>query len=346
LEKVGKLVKAASGFINHNPAFAKLFDLLEQADDTNSKLFRVLTYHRVQEPDVYARYYQHVAVTPEEFELQMSFLASSYNPISMQQLLEVRNSVESLPPRSVLLTFDDAYQDFENYAWPVLRQYKLPVTLFVPTSFPDNPAGSFWWDKLVEALHNTPRHDSYNTRFGNFSLETLNDRVKTYRRMRDYIKALPQNEAVECVDKICKDLGADVTRNHVMGWDILRQLAKEGVTLGAHTRTHPMMDRISIDQALVEAHGSLQDIVREIGSTLPIFAYPSGHFSQEVVKGLKEIGFKLAFTTERGVNDLKKVDWLRIRRINIGPSTSLPLLRAQLLSWSVHLDRFSAYANA
>lgn len=342
---MGKLVKTLSKSISNNHTFGKVIDLLEQADEMRVDILRVLTYHRVRVPDAYAKYYQHVTVPPEEFEQQISFLASCYNVISMQQLLKAYRSDEPVPKRSVLVTFDDAYRDFDEYAWPILKHYKLPVTLFVPTSFPDNPDYSFWWDKLVDAIHNTTHDDHLDTRFGYFPLGTITDRVKTYRHLREYIKKIPHIEAIGCVDEICKELGVDEIENQVMGWDTLRKLANEGVTMGAHTRTHPMMDRISIDQALVEAHGSLQDLEREIGPTLPIFAYPGGHFSKEVVRGLKEIGFVFAFTTMRGLNDLNKIDWLRIRRINIGPSTTLPILRTQLLSWLVHLDKLSVFAN-
>jgi hypothetical protein len=46
---------------------------------------------------------------------------------------------------------------------------------------------------------------------------------------------------------------------------------------------------------------------------------------------LKQEGVELAFTTNRGHNDIRRFDKLQIKRINIGPRTSMPLLRLQLL---------------
>jgi len=118
----------------------------------------------------------------------------------------------------------------------------------------------------------------------------------------------------------------------------LRKLTHEGLTLGPHTRTHALVDRISLEEAREEVTGSLRDLEREFGSALPIFAYPSGEVSDEVISMLEREGFVLAFTTRRGINNINHTNPLRIRRINVGASTTLPILRVQLLSWTMHLN--------
>jgi hypothetical protein len=50
-----------------------------------------------------------------------------------------------------------------------------------------------------------------------------------------------------------------------------------------------------------------------------------------VTEILKQEGFELAFTTNRGLNTLPSADPLQLKRINVGPNTSLTVLRAQLL---------------
>lgn len=93
-----------------------------------------------------------------------------------------------------------------------------------------------------------------------------------------------------------------------------------------------MLERISPDEVRAEAVGSWQDLRRETGETLPVFAYPSGGFNSQVVEILRQEGFELAFNTQRGTNHLTKTDPLLLKRINAGPNTSLNLLRAQLLA--------------
>jgi len=133
------------------------------------------------------------------------------------------------------------------------------------------------------------------------------------------------------IEELCQELNADPPEPSVLSWDALRHLANQGVTLGAHTRTHPLMNRISPQEAQAEALGSLQDLEAEIGSAPPIFAYPGGGINDEVVQGVAQAGFALAFTTGRGLNNWQTADRLRLGRINIGPRTTLTALRMQLL---------------
>ena len=84
----------------------------------------------------------------------------------------------------------------------------------------------------------------------------------------------------------------------------------------------------------------------EIGSALPIFAYPSGGLSDEVVRQLAREGFALAFATLPGINDLRKADPLQLRRINVGTRTNLTVLRARLLPWTLYLNRWQPLLGA
>jgi peptidoglycan/xylan/chitin deacetylase (PgdA/CDA1 family) len=337
--KVSTLIKQVSLLTARSTAFSRSVALLERVDSKQPNLLRVLMYHRVDEPDAHPALCPRLAIPPKDFDQQMSYLASNYYVVSMPELLDACQTGAILPPRSVMVTFDDAYCDFAEHAWPIMKRYRLPVTLFVPTAFPDQPERTFWWDRLHQAISSTTRRDSLNTPIGQLPLATAAQRHGAFTRLRAYVKMLPHGKAMALIDQICDELDASHPEHHVLGWEELRRLACEGVTLGAHTRTHPLMNRISPEEARAEAVGSLRDLEREIGSILPIFAYPSGGVNDETVRVLEHEGFALALTTVRGINDLRAADRLRLRRINVGQSTTLAVLRAQLLPWAVYLNR-------
>ncbi len=117
----------------------------------------------------------------------------------------------------------------------------------------------------------------------------------------------------------------------VLGWDELRRLRSEGVSLAPHTRTHPLLSRLPGDAGEAEIAGSREDLLRMTGSDLPVFAYPSGATSAEAADAARRAGIEIAFTTERGVNDLRSADWLGLRRINVSVRTPSALVRAQML---------------
>lgn len=342
------IIKKATSLAAQSHAFEKFVSLLEHVDRLHSGLLRVLTYHRVDEPE--ARPWLDpglISATPEVFEEQVRYLAAHYQVVSVSEVIKVFESGNGglLPPRAMLVTFDDAYCDFEEYAWPILRRYGIPVTLFVPTAYPDQPERTFWWNDLYHAVQNTSRKDNLNTTLGLFPLSHTS-RNQTYKRLRNYLKALKHAEAISIVKQLCDELGIEPTTNGILGWDSLRKLTREGVTLGAHTRTHLLMNRVALEEARDEAIGSLHDLERETGSTLPIFAYPRGEFNEEVATMLAREGFKLAFTTTRGINRIKRTDPLQIWRINVGSRTTLPILRTQLLPWAMHLNWLQPFISA
>jgi peptidoglycan/xylan/chitin deacetylase (PgdA/CDA1 family) len=288
-----------------------------------------------------------ISASPEDFAKQMAYLAAYYHMVSMSDVLaavKTRN-IKDIPPRAVLITFDDGYCDFEEQAWPILNRYKIPATLFVPTAYPDHPERTFWWNNIYQALHNTRLKGRLNTSIGTFSLTDADSRNDAYQRLKNYLKTLPHSEATLTVSELCDLLDVQPALNNILSWNTLRKLHQEGLTLGAHTRTHPLLNRVSLQKATEEVLCSLDDLQREIGSVLPIFAYPGGGFTNEVVSMLQREGLALAFTTNRGINHVHHMDPLRIQRINVGGRTSLPVLRAQLLSWTVHFNRLSAHLD-
>lgn len=87
----------------------------------------ILAYHRVH-PD---RSRQTPTIPPEAFERQISILARRWHPIPMDHLAQALERGETLPGRSVVVTFDDGTEDFHRYALPILLQNRVPATLFM-----------------------------------------------------------------------------------------------------------------------------------------------------------------------------------------------------------------------
>jgi peptidoglycan/xylan/chitin deacetylase (PgdA/CDA1 family) len=336
------LLNKTLSFAVRNPASDRFLGFLERFDHQRPNYLRVLTYHLIEDP--------------AGFEEQVDYLARRYPVVSAHEVLAAFEGRSVLSAGAIMITFDDAYRNFGEVAWPVLKRRGLPVTLFVPTAFPDQPDEVFWWDRLEYALEHTLRRDELHTPIGLLPLKTQKGRRAAGRRLKRYLSAQPHRDTLAFTAWFCRELlpeqalpehalpeqagAGPQTENPVLGWDDLRQLAGEGVLLGAHTRTHPLMNRVTPDQATSEAAGSLQDLKREIGAVLPVFAYPGGRFSEEVVDGLRQAGFALAFTTIRGTNILPSADPLRLRRINIGRQATLAVLRTRLLHAAAALNRF------
>ena len=304
-------------------------------------MLRVLTYHRVANlQDSPTLHPQIISATPANFEKQMRLVAQKYRVVSMPQVLEAIAKKASLPPRAILITFDDAYFDF-GLAWSILKSLKLTATLFVPTAYPDHPERAFWWDRLYRAVMHSARRELNLAVLGVLPLGDAKMRAEGLKRIQNHIKNIPHHEATALVNEVCEKLDSKpLVQKSVLSWKELQLLSKEGVTMCAHTQTHPIMTQLTPEDLRREVVGSQGDLKREIGATLPIFCYPSGSHDDAVVEVLREENFTVAFTTMKGQNDLRTADLLRLRRTNMTRRTSLPIFRVKLMRWGSYMDRW------
>lgn len=303
-------------------------------------MLRILAYHRVAElRGTTATDSRSVSATPACFTQQMEHLARNYHVIGMPELLSAVEKGSALPKRAVLITFDDAYADFAEIAWPILKRLGLPATMFVPTAYPDHPERAFWPDKLYQAFAATSRTELWRTPLGRLPLGTPEEKRGSLRRLQDHCTTISDDEMAPLVDSVCFELtGRRAFYGSVLSWDQLRCLAKEGLTLGAHTQKHCILTQVTPERAREEIRGSQEDLKREIGTVLPIFCYPNGNHNDPVVSILKDEGIRLAFTTLSGENRLGAVDPLRLRRAVITPRTSGWIFRVRLLPAGIYLD--------
>ena len=313
------------------PMLSAAATMLEPAGRRGPSDVAILTYHRVDVPD--ARPYLHpglISATPTAFEAQLAELARRANPIGLADLRAALLGERRLPVRPVMVTVDDAYEDFAEHVWPRLRGLGIPVTLFVPTAYPGDPARRFWWDRLSHALRTSPRR-SLEVDGVRHDLSDDRLRLVAFRHLRTVVKATAHERAMPMVDEWCAMLGLPDAPSGVLDWTALRSLAADGVTIAPHSRTHPLLTRLDAGALPGEIGGSREDLERELGSVPPVFAYPSGDHDDRVVAAVAGLGFEQAFTTERGLADLRHAEPLRLRRINIGGATSLAVLRLQLI---------------
>jgi peptidoglycan/xylan/chitin deacetylase (PgdA/CDA1 family) len=94
----------------------------------------ILMYHSISSAGSDA--FRPFVVSPELFAEHMGWLAArGYHTLTAGDLAALRREGQEPPPRSVVLTFDDAFRDFVEHALPVLQEHRLRATLFVPTGY-------------------------------------------------------------------------------------------------------------------------------------------------------------------------------------------------------------------
>jgi len=120
-----------------------------------------------------------------------------------------------------------------------------------------------------------------------------------------------------------------------LSWDDVRRLASEGLEFGGHTRTHPILTTMPLDEAREEITGSHERISAELGRPPVAFAYPNGSrmdFTREHEAAVRQSGYSLAFSLEPGPIALTKARQrpMAIRRIYVGFKDDMPRFAAKL----------------
>ncbi len=310
--------------------------------EKNENWLYVLNYHRVDYPDHRSWLGGNVISTPpEEFKKQMKLIASRYHPVTAEEVINSVKTGSKLPRQAILITVDDGYRDFKEYIHPITRSLGIRPVLFVATHFVGENV--FWWDKLHHIIFSEGRTEIASD-LGRLPLQTGEQKEIALKVLSAHLKKIPFAQTLKWIEEHFNPQNPIPV--YTLGWDELRELSKEGVTIAAHTHTHPILTQIPIEGARLEIATSQQMIQQEIGRALPIFAFPDGKpyaTSNELVKVLKEEGFQIAFTTIEGRANLNQDNPLLLPRLGVWEGLNLGRFHFHLTPTYDHKIRQRTY---
>jgi peptidoglycan/xylan/chitin deacetylase (PgdA/CDA1 family) len=209
----------------------------------------ILMYHYISTPPTLNdKLRVNLSVPPDQLEQQLQFLKrNGFNTISLYDLHKYLVTGAQLPPKPIILTFDDGYRDHYENAFPLLLKYDMVGTFFIIT------------DPVFQ------NHPAYMT------------------------------------------------------WDMAREMARHGMSIEAHTKSHPDLRNRSVQYLKTQVGESFDAIQTEVGTKPRFFAYPAGQFDSNVMQYLAERDTWGAVTTQWGTRHTiqNSLTWTRLR-INNG----------------------------
>ena len=143
-------------------------------------------------------------------------------------------------------------------------------------------------------------------------IKTIKEKENANIKVVQALKLRPDNERKELTKELFATLGVDIDfiRNHrpriMLNWDELREMTENGVTIGCHTHTHPILSRMPLEKAKEEILNSKKLIEEDLGIQAKHFAFPNGReedFSEELRDYCREIGFQSVASAVPGKND-------------------------------------------
>jgi peptidoglycan/xylan/chitin deacetylase (PgdA/CDA1 family) len=298
----------------------------------------VLNYHRIASPAGHLLDDGVLSATPEDFAAQVRCLRDLFDLPPVEKVLRTVAAGCRFSRPTALITFDDGYRDNVLHALPVLRELGVPGLFFVCTGFVnDSPLPL--WDRITYVFKQAPADSlvldypfAYRVSFAAtprwYAAERyfcdLSRCLAATDRER-FFAHLEERAAVTVpVDALRRDLFAT--------WDELRLLAESGMTVGAHTLTHPPLAQLSEERQRHELVGCKRLLEEHVGRPVLALSYPFGDrdfFDARTMRLARQAGYLAAFSYYGGSNAPGQ-DPFDVRRVPVDRDVTLPMFRSRM----------------
>jgi len=287
----------------------------------------ILMYHRIanEKFDPW-----NLAVSPQNFDLQMRWLARSRTPLPLTEFVELHRKGR-LPRDAIAITFDDGYACNAETAAPILQQLGIPATMFIPAG-PIGRGGRFWWDELRDIVLKSGE-DSLRLRAEHFDLGARHEgdsvwqenpdnrtpRQQAFYRLWQQLQPLPAEEIIEVIADLRNQAGSPdlAESDRLMSAEEVRAIRSETIEIGSHAMTHASLPGLPRAEKRREIEDSLSACEAISGVSPKTFAYPFGDFDADCEELVESAGFLCGCTTERRA--VRKADSaFALPRIQVG----------------------------
>lgn len=255
------------------------------------------------------------------FRKQIDFFINNFNVVSMEQVIDAMERNIELPDNGLLITFDDGYIDNYTYAFPILDEYGIQGSFFIPGKtfathqlldvnkvhyilasgneyeiIKDLQAEMDYYrgtefvyeetDVLFKKYGKPNRFDSGETIFIKRMLQTV-----LPEKLRNIISS---NLFKKYVGVSEKQLAYELYMNE----DQIKTMIRHGMHIGIHGYDHYWLGNLPVDEMKQDIDLALETLGAFIDNSAWTIAYPYGNYSQEVLEYVKRRGAKAGVTTE------------------------------------------------
>lgn len=217
-------------------------------------------------------------------------LAARSTVMSLRQMAAMCRAGEALPHDAVAITFDDGYASNHDLAFPILKEFGLPATVFLTTGFVDGE-DMLWFQRVDRAFQD---RSSMELEQALAHLKQLPD-----AQMREEVAALEARAGLTAPEP--QDLPAIM---RPLTWKQARAMRDSGlIEFGGHTHTHPILARCTEEAQRRQITQCRDRIQEELGERPTLFAFPNGgaeDYTETTTHLLAEAGFDTACTMISG----------------------------------------------
>jgi peptidoglycan/xylan/chitin deacetylase (PgdA/CDA1 family) len=231
-------------------------------------------------------------------ENQLQYILKYYKVISLDEyILKKRNGHKI--QNEIVITIDDGYYDFYEYAYPLLKKYNFTATLFVSSDFIEQKIW-MWWD-LIEYILKTNIRKTTAFTFEDFKIFITNneDISKTWLQITDRCLEYENSKKWDLIYSLANHLKVNVPERPVPEFssitiDQAKELLQNGISIAAHSKTHPILTRVKKERLNEEIGVPKARLEKLLGTSINTFCYPNGQESdlnKTIVDAVEDSGY-------------------------------------------------------
>lgn len=298
----------------------------------------IVMYHYVR-PIKDSKYPEIKGLELDLFRQQIQYFKENFQVINMEQVIDSIENKAKLPERAILLTFDDGYIDHYKYVFPVLKEYGMQGSFFVPsgilkykTVLDVNKIHFILACTKIEDL--LPRVlellDAYRKRGYDIEPnEVLFDKLAVANRwdckevifvkrlLQSYLDEQLRGEIVNRLFEESVGVSeAEFSGQLYVNMEQIQEMKREGMFFGLHGERHYWLNQLPVEKMKEDIDNGLEYFKSVINPDYIVMNYPYGGYNENVLTYVKEIGCKLGFSVEARHADLSKDNPLILPRLD------------------------------
>ncbi len=241
----------------------------------------------------------------QAFEAHLKYFVENYTVVSLRSAYRMLMGEQAMAPNPLVLTFDDSHLSFYTEVFPLLQKYNTPATTFAATDFVGT--GKLFWFDWVDAIVDQVTETTIEVA-GNTYQVPEDDRFDLKETIQVDLKQFPEAEKLNMIANLADKIGFNVdlapASAKVINWEQAAEMQSSGVVdIGGHTCSHPILTRISGEQARQEIIESREILQQNLDDPIEFFAYPNGglqDINPEIISYVQEAGYLGAVTLLEG----------------------------------------------
>jgi peptidoglycan/xylan/chitin deacetylase (PgdA/CDA1 family) len=297
----------------------------------------ILRYHAICGDEGYSYADPTICITPSAFEDHARYLATHYAVLPLAEMVDRFRARRPLPRNAVAITFDDGYAD-NLAAARTLNRFGLTATFFITAGCLDG--GHPFWPAELRRLLATSSAPTVRIDVSGcetvLTVATPEQRRVAARTVSRIIKSHPMPVRESILAQLRGAARSGATPRCMLRWEEAAEMQRLGMTIGAHTLTHPNLPSAGLAAAADEIAGSKALLERELGGRVTLFSYPNGgaerYYTTELQRLVAESGYDAA-ASSRNAFATPASDLYALERIEVEE-------RLEDLVFALEIERF------